>query len=148
MPTPETEAMRESIEERIKNAPQCRINSMLDIELVDCSYEDCTATLSFGVHDWMLNPAGLLHGGVMATFFDISMGVLAIYLNGTVLSPTANLSVNFVRPVHSGERVVIRADCHHSGRTMTQASASASTAAHGECAYATAIFSKSTPRTT
>ena len=147
MPTPETEKMRERIEERLKAAPQCRINAMLNIELVDCSYEERTATLAFGVHEWMLNPAGILHGGVMTTFFDISMGVLAVYLNGDVLSPTANLSVNFVRPVQSGEQVRIEARCHHSGRTMTQTSATAYSSAHdAECAYATAIFSKSTPK--
>ena len=146
MPTPETEKMRARIEERLMTAPQCRINAMLDIELIDCSYEDLTVTLAFGVRDWMLNPAGLLHGGVMATFFDISMGALALSLNENVLTPTANLSVNFVRPVLVGERVTIAARCHHDGRTMIQASATAYSSAHdAECAYAAAIFSKSTP---
>lgn len=148
MPTPETKKMRELIAERIASAPQCRINAMLNIELVDCSYEDLSATLAFGVEDWMLNPSGLLHGGVLATFFDIAMGVLAIGLNENVLTPTANLSVNFVRPVQNGECVTIAAHCHHDGRTMLQTSATArSSAQDAECAYATAIFSKSTPKT-
>ena len=148
MPTPETEKMRARIEGRLKSVPQCRINAMLDIELIDCSFENLTVTLAFGVRDWMLNPSGLLHGGVMATFFDIAMGTLAVCLNENVLALTANLSVNFVCPVQIDERVTITARGHHDGRTMIQASAAAYSSAHdAECAYATAIFSKSTPRT-
>ncbi len=147
MPTPTTKKMRESIEERILSTHQHRINSMLNIELVDCSCEDCTATLAFDVRDWMLNPGGLLHGGILTTFFDISMGILSFYLNGDLIAPTATLSVNFVRPVQNGERVLIKARSHHSGRTMIQTSASAFTdGCDSECAYATAIFSKSTPK--
>lgn len=143
MPTPETQKMRERIGERLRAAPQCRINAMLDIEVVDCSHEERALSLAFGVQEWMLNPVGVLHGGVMATFFDIAMGMLAAYLNDDVLSSTANLTVNFVRPVRNGERVTVEARCHHSGRTLTQASATAySSARDAECAYATAIFSK------
>lgn len=140
--------MKKIIEERIKDSSQRRINTMLDIVLIECSYETRTATMVFGVHDWMLNSTNVLHGGILMTFFDIAMGLLAVGLNGDVSTPTANLSVNFVRPVPLGEQVTIEARCPHSGRTMIQTSASAYSSARGaECAYATAIFSKSTPST-
>ena len=56
--------------------------------------------LSFEVTDMLLNPQGSLHGGVMASVMDISMG----HLVNKVVGPgaTIEIKVQFMRPVATG----------------------------------------------
>lgn len=95
-----------------------RINDMLAPEFAACSAADKTLTLSLPVREWMLNPVGTLHGGLMSTMMDMSMGILTRYLRQTGKVSTVSLSVNFLRPVQPGETVFVRAEVQKLGRRV------------------------------
>jgi uncharacterized domain 1 len=56
--------------------------------------------VTFPVTDMLRNPQGSLHGGVMATVMDISMGHLMRKIAGP--GATIELKVQFMRPVMEG----------------------------------------------
>ena len=56
--------------------------------------------ITFCVNEMLLNPQGSLHGGIMATVMDISMGHL---LNKTAgMGATVEMKVQYLRPVRKG----------------------------------------------
>ena len=95
-----------------------RINDMLAPELAACSAADKSLTLSVSVREWMLNPVGTLHGGIMSTMLDMSMGMLTRYLRQTGKVSTVSLAVNFLRPVQPGEKVFLHAEVQKLGRRV------------------------------
>lgn len=95
-----------------------RINDMLAPEFAACSAEEQSLTLSLTVREWMLNPRGTLHGGIMSTMLDMAMGMLTRYYRKTNLVSTVSLSVNYLRPVQPGEQVAIRAEVQKLGRRV------------------------------
>ncbi|XP_046539069.1 acyl-coenzyme A thioesterase THEM4 [Equus quagga] len=50
-------------------------------------------------------PSGLLHGGALATMIDVTGGVTAVMTGESVM--TANLNINFKRPIPLGSVIVI-----------------------------------------
>ena len=56
--------------------------------------------LTFAVNDMLKNPQGVLHGGVMASAMDISMGHLVAKVAGP--GATIEMKVQFMRPVAGG----------------------------------------------
>ena len=56
--------------------------------------------LTFAVTDMLKNPQGVLHGGVMASAMDISMGHLLAKVAGP--GATIEMKVQFMRPVAQG----------------------------------------------
>ena len=60
---------------------------------------DGTATLGFEVRDEHLNPAGTLHGGVVATLVDTAMGQAVRTTTGDGEVPaTSQLTVTYLHP--------------------------------------------------
>ena len=72
------------------------INAMMDMKLVSADYEHKTVILEFPVCAWQMNPAGSLHGGIIATALDITMGCIAYISSEAVFTPTIQMAVNFV----------------------------------------------------
>ena len=69
--------------------------------------DDGGATLSFEVRDEHLNPAGTLHGGVVATLVDTAMGQAVRTTTGEGEVPaTSQLTVTYLRPGQPGALVV------------------------------------------
>lgn len=95
-----------------------RINDMLAPELASCGAADRTLTLTFTVRDWMLNPKGTLHGGIMATMLDMSMGLLSRYYRLTNEVSTVNLTVNYLRAVRPGCAVTAAVQAEKVGRRV------------------------------
>lgn len=79
------------------------------------SYVEETCVVEFEVKEFLLNPGGTLHGGVIATALDIAMGHLVQHLAGP--GATAQLNVNYHRPTSSG-RVRCKASVQHRGRKL------------------------------
>ena len=72
--------------------------------------------ITFDVNEMLMNPQGALHGGVMATVMDISMGHL---LNKTVGNgATIELKIQYLRPVREG-RVTCEGRFIKKGRTLS-----------------------------
>ena len=69
--------------------------------------EDGRATVRFDVTDEHLNPAGTVHGGVLATLVDTAMGLAVRSTTGDEDVPaTSQLTVTYLRPGTPGTLAV------------------------------------------
>ena len=68
---------------------------------LEISYPDDTCIVAFTVRDFMFNPQGSLHGGVIAMALDISMGHL---IKRTIGRPgiTLEMKTQYLRPALAG----------------------------------------------
>jgi uncharacterized protein (TIGR00369 family) len=64
------------------------------------SYEDDACTVRFQAREFMFNPQGSLHGGIVATVMDISMGHLLHRAAGA--GATLEMKTQYVRPGRAG----------------------------------------------
>jgi len=60
--------------------------------------EDCTVRMT--VKDFMFNPQGSLHGGIISTVLDISMGHLLNHAAGTGM--TLEMKTQYIKPAREG----------------------------------------------
>ena len=72
----------------------------------EITYPEDTCRIEFAVRDFMFNPQGSLHGGIIALAMDVSMGHLLNRLQGP--GATLEMKVQYLRPIRSG-RVVATA---------------------------------------
>ena len=64
-------------------------------------YSDDACTITFEPHDFMFNPQGSLHGGVIAFVMDISMGHLLNHCSGP--GTTLEMKVQYLKAARSGQ---------------------------------------------
>ena len=93
-----------------------RINDKLAPRFAGCSAEDRAMSVSFTARDWMLNPNGTLHGGMLSTAVDIAFTVLGRYLAKKRVIVTAQLSMNFLRAIQENDTFTVHATADHVGR--------------------------------
>lgn len=70
--------------------------------------------MQFTVEKYMLNPIGIMHGGIMATILDEVMGAASFTLGRPNGFATVNMNIDFLIPAKSadiifGEGTVLRA---------------------------------------
>lgn len=99
-------------------------NAMLDPRLLSCDYENRTLTLLVETREWMKNPGGILHGGIIASLLDFVMGLLCRYFSGGTMTPTVSMTVDFLRSAPVGGNICIRAELTKRGRTICAATGS------------------------
>lgn len=116
-----------------------RINDMLAPEFVSCSAEEQSITLSLKVREWMLNPKGTLHGGIMSTMLDMTMGMLTRFIRKTNDVSTVSLSLDYLRPVHEGV-VMVSAHIRKAGRSVVFVEADLTDERSRLCTSAIATF--------
>lgn len=92
----------------IQKGPE-RANTMMNPRLAACSEKEQTVTIEFPVLEWQLNPGDTMHGGIIATAFDIALGIFAHYLNHYKSTVTVNISLNYIKPVPMGDSILITA---------------------------------------
>jgi uncharacterized protein (TIGR00369 family) len=63
-------------------------------------YAGDAGTIIFDIHDYMLNPQGSLHGGVISLVMDASMGHLMMREN--LRGATLEMKTQFIRALRSG----------------------------------------------
>jgi uncharacterized protein (TIGR00369 family) len=68
--------------------------------------EDGRATVRFEATDEHLNPAGTLHGGVLATLVDTAMGLAVRSTTDGEVPATSQLTVTYLRPGKPGPLTV------------------------------------------
>jgi uncharacterized protein (TIGR00369 family) len=95
-----------------------RMNALCRPQFVSCDFESKTLCLRYAVQDWMLNSADIMHGGVVSTVFDLTMGLLSWSCSGGGMTPTASMQVTFLRPIPAGETLVVAAGCDKPGRAL------------------------------
>jgi uncharacterized protein (TIGR00369 family) len=66
----------------------------------EIDYGDDVCRVAFDVHDFMFNPQGSLHGGVIALAMDVSMGHLLKHLQGP--GATLEMKTQYLAPVRGG----------------------------------------------
>ena len=101
------------------DALRSRVNDKLDPQFVSCSAQDRSLSVSFGVQEWMLNPNGTLHGGILTTAVDMGMCVLARYFARKRVMVTAQLSMNFLRAIRPEDIFTVHVVADHTGRRST-----------------------------
>lgn len=72
---------------------------LLELEI---SYLDDTCRITFPIRAHFFNPGGTLHGGIIATVMDISMGHLLRHALGAG-GATLQMNLNYLRPLTEGK---------------------------------------------
>ena len=83
---------------------------------MEFEYPDDACRISFDLKDFMFNPQGGLHGGVIAFVLDISMGHLLRRQSGP--GTTVEIKIQYLKAVRSG-RVVATGRFLRKGRTLS-----------------------------
>ena len=77
----------------------------MDPVFVTCDFVKGTIDMAYHAQEWELNPENIMHGGIISTALDTSMGLLAHYYTRlsapTVVTVTMN--VTFLKPVLAGD---------------------------------------------
>lgn len=79
---------------------------------------DGTIAMEFTVRREMLNPAGLLHGGVQNAMIDDVMGMTVASLGSETIFVSINLSVDHLGMAREGDRVTARSRIVRRGKTL------------------------------
>jgi uncharacterized protein (TIGR00369 family) len=87
------------------------LSRLLGLEI---SYPDGACEVAFEAQDFLFNPQGSLHGGILATALDIAMGHL-VNRHGTP-GTTLEMKIQYLAPVRHG-RVVCRGEALRQGGT-------------------------------
>lgn len=101
------------------------INTSLPLTFVKASHERKSLELSVDATPWTRNVSGIMHGGAIATAFDITMGLLCKAYTNTSFSPTISLQINFCKPVPLGACLHIQAKLSSVNRKFCQVQAEA-----------------------
>ena len=76
---------------------------LLDLKI---SYADETCVINFPIRDFLFNPQGSLHGGVIATVMDISMGHLLRHIYGGA-GATLEMKLQYLSALKTGSATCI-----------------------------------------
>ena len=117
-----------------------RVNDMLEPEFVSCSAVEQTLELGFPLNEWMLNPMGTMHGGIIATAVDLTMGSLTRFYRHTGTISTVTLGLSYMRPVRARGSVTVQACMEKLGRSVAFLNARVFDADGHLCVTATASF--------
>ncbi len=120
-------------------SPDC-INRRMPYTIEDYSFDQKYITYGFETKDWMMNPGGVLHGGMMCTMYDIAMGVTSRAFSG-YYTPTVNISVTYLCPVPNNDKVLVTCRVTRLGSTFIQLVGESKVASSGKsCSTASATF--------
>jgi len=103
----------------------------------EITFPDKECEVAFEAADFMFNPQGTLHGGVIATALDVSMGHLLHRTAGP--GTTLEFKVQFLAPIRGG-RVRCRGRIMRLGRNLAFLSSEARDASDQPAAFATATW--------
>lgn len=105
--------------ENFHGAQAGTLNAMLGPQLISCSASEKRLTIRFEAQDWMVNPAGDIHGGILASMLDFVMGLCSRCFSGGMLTPTIDLHVNYLRALRPGSALIAEAVCVKAGRSFS-----------------------------
>ena len=92
----------------------------MDPVFVTCDFVKGTIDMAYRAQEWELNPENIMHGGIISTALDTSMGFLAHYYTHlsapTVVTVTMN--VTFLKPVLAGDIFHIQSQMDSLRRTL------------------------------
>lgn len=80
--------------------------------------EEGRVKMAFKVEPYMLNPLGIMHGGIMATILDEVMGAASFTLGRPNGFATINMNVDFLKPAKAGDILWAEATIVRAGKTV------------------------------
>lgn len=83
--------------------------------------EETELKMQFMVEAYMLNPIGMLHGGVMATMLDELMGAAGFLIGRPTGYATINMNVDYLFPARLGEIITGEGRILRAGKTVMHA---------------------------
>ena len=102
------------------------IGDMMQFRLLECDSAKGDYTMSCKTMPWMRNYAGTLHGGLCATILDQAMGFISYCLKpGEGAAPTVQIEVDYHRPLHPGEDVLVKVHVVTATRSLMNLTAEA-----------------------
>lgn len=104
---------------------------------LDITYGDDDCTVRLAVKDFMFNPQGSLHGGLIGTVLDISMGHLLQHSVGVGM--TLQMNTQFIKPAREGT-VQARATFLRKGRSINYLQSHMTDAEGAPMAFATSTW--------
>lgn len=113
--------MAEALEYFVQRVPLEAPNTFsgqMQPELVECDEASKTLVFSFEAQDWMRNPGGAVHGGVIAEAISMTINALAWYYAGMKHNPAISIQLSYPRPALLGQRIYVRATAIHAGKNM------------------------------
>lgn len=117
------------------------LNGLMKCSGGSCSFADRTLTMEFPVAGWQANRVGQIHGGMICTAFDITLAALARFFAGENYAPTVSLDVKYIRPVETGDTLIVTAKATQTGLRITQLTGEAVRKSDGKlAATAASIF--------
>ena len=117
------------------------LNGMMRSTAAGCSYSNGTMSIAFPVQDWQANRVGKIHGGIIASAFDITLAGLARFYAGENFSPTMSMEVKYHRPAEVGDSIIVTAKKLTAGKRIINLSGECVSATTGKLiATATATF--------
>ena len=124
--------------EDVKNQCSGTLNPMLDAHLLSCSRTEQTLTVWAEPQPWMANPGGILHGGIIAAYMDMIMGLLCRYCSGGDMPVSIHVDVDYLRAVPIRGRICVEARINRIGASLCFAEARVWSADRPERLLATA----------
>lgn len=94
------------------------INAGLAPRFVKCEEGREAYTIAYETADWMRNPNGVTHGGIVAAMLDNAMGVITHVRAPGKPTATITLEVAYVRPVPVGRTLQIDVSVSRVGGTI------------------------------
>ncbi len=111
------EELKSQIERFIAYTEQgCELYSRLKLDVTDVSYEEGWAEYVHTCNEFEKNRYGNVHGGAITALLDTAIGLTAYELGTGNASPTMDIKVDFLKSVHIGDTVLIRAQVLNSGK--------------------------------
>lgn len=111
--------------------------------LAEANPDGPSLALLYDVPEWMVNPWGVVHGGLTGALMDTAMGILTSWAAGGAICPTVSMQVNFLHPVLAGRELRVEVTMEHFGSATACVSARCvqngrvTTTASGICSTAT-----------
>lgn len=100
-------------------------------------YKDDACIVYWEVKDFMFNPQGTLHGGVIATVMDVSMGHLLKQVSGP--GATLEMKTQYFKAVKEG-KLCCKGEFTHRGRGISYLKSTMTDADGSVIAFATATW--------
>ena len=115
-------ARANELRERVRNELGNTAVAMMQLRIIDCDAQEMSMTIAYPALPWEKNPDGVIHGGIVGTMFDTSMGIAAYAVTGG-MTPTISLTTNFLRPAPGDGTLIVRARVTKAGRAVIYAEA-------------------------
>ena len=87
----------------------CVLDKTVKTKVIAANPAEKSVTMEFTVNDACLNSIGIMHGGVISWMADLAMAVAISTYGGEAFGTTANMSVDFLRPIPCGTKATVKA---------------------------------------